>query len=107
MAALLLYLRRPQTIFFGAWLTRFCCFLYFLLIYVAFQVEGAFVMGVGYWTTEEVVHDRSTGELMNDRTWNYHVPQGTDIPQDFRIYFRKKSLGNDMILGAKGIDVDG
>ncbi|XP_052742075.1 xanthine dehydrogenase/oxidase-like [Bicyclus anynana] len=65
------------------------------------QVEGAFIMGVGYWTTEELVYDQCTGELLTDRSLNYHVPQGTDIPQDFRIYLRKKSYNSDLVFGSK------
>ncbi|CAH2090015.1 unnamed protein product [Euphydryas editha] len=65
------------------------------------QVEGAFIMGVGYWTTERLVYERSTGELLTNRTWDYWVPQARDIPQDFRIYFRKLSYSTEVILGAK------
>ncbi|KAL6263818.1 hypothetical protein P5V15_003901 [Pogonomyrmex californicus] len=38
------------------------------------QVEGAFVMGMGYWTSENLVYDPETGALMNNRTWvrNFH-----------------------------------
>lgn len=64
-------------------------------------MEGAFIMGVGYFTSEELVYNPNTGELLSDRTWNYFIPGGTDIPQDFRIYFRKKSYTNDAILGSK------
>ncbi|XP_045484577.1 xanthine dehydrogenase-like [Pieris rapae] len=64
------------------------------------QVEGAFIMGCGYWTTEELILSPA-GEMLTDRTWHYWVPQARDIPQDFRIYFRKKSFSNDYILGAK------
>ncbi|XP_023950417.2 uncharacterized protein LOC112054759 [Bicyclus anynana] len=66
------------------------------------QVEGAFIMGAGYWTSENLVYDPDTGELLTNRTWNYWVPQARDIPQDFRIYFRKRSFSNDIIIGAKG-----
>lgn len=33
------------------------------------QVEGAFVMGIGYWTSEDLVYDAKTGALVNTRTW--------------------------------------
>ncbi|KPI91000.1 Xanthine dehydrogenase [Papilio xuthus] len=65
------------------------------------QVEGAFVMGLGYWTSENLVYNPDTGELLTNRTWEYWVPQARDIPQDLRIYFRKKSYSNDAILGSK------
>ncbi|CAH2041771.1 unnamed protein product, partial [Iphiclides podalirius] len=65
------------------------------------QVEGAFVMGLGYWTSENLVYDTNSGELLTNRTWDYWVPQARDIPQDFRIYFRKKSYSTDAILGSK------
>lgn len=61
------------------------------------------MMGVGYSTCEELIHDPITGEVLTDRTWEYWVPQARDIPQDFRIYFKPKSYSTDLILGAKGI----
>jgi len=33
------------------------------------QIEGSFVMGAGYWTSEDIIYDAKTGMLMNDRTW--------------------------------------
>ncbi|CAH1637093.1 unnamed protein product [Spodoptera littoralis] len=65
------------------------------------QIEGAFIMGLGYWTSENMVYDHNTGELLTDRTWNYYVPLARDIPQDFRIYLRKKSYTSKIIFGSK------
>ncbi len=32
------------------------------------QVEGAFVMGMGYWLNEKLVYD-DVGNLLNNRSW--------------------------------------
>lgn len=39
------------------------------------QVEGALMMGIGYWTSEDLIYDPKTGMLTNPRTWvreNYY-----------------------------------
>uniref|UniRef100_A0A1B0GDN7 FAD-binding PCMH-type domain-containing protein n=1 Tax=Glossina morsitans morsitans TaxID=37546 RepID=A0A1B0GDN7_GLOMM len=49
------------------------------------QVEGAFIMCLGYWLTEQMLFDRQTGQLVTNRTWTYKPPGAKDIPIDFRI----------------------
>ncbi|XP_059486225.1 uncharacterized protein LOC132202920 isoform X2 [Neocloeon triangulifer] len=65
------------------------------------QMEGAFVMGMGYWLTEELIHEPQTGRLLNTRTWNYKVPGAKDIPADFRVHFRKNSKNPTGVLQSK------
>ncbi|KAJ2951443.1 hypothetical protein O0L34_g13596 [Tuta absoluta] len=65
------------------------------------QIEGAIVMGLGYWTSENLVYDQQTGKLLTDRTWNYKPPGIKDIPADMRIYFRRNALNPLGVLQSK------
>ncbi|XP_050091459.1 xanthine dehydrogenase/oxidase-like [Anopheles aquasalis] len=65
------------------------------------QIEGAFVMGLGYYLTEVLVYDPRNGALVNNRSWNYKVPGYADIPVDFRVSFLAKSVNEGGVLRAK------
>lgn len=66
------------------------------------QIEGAFVMGLGYWLTESLVYNRDSGELLTNRTWTYKPPGAKDIPLDFRVTFVRNSSNPFGVLRSKG-----
>ncbi|XP_052742308.1 aldehyde oxidase 1 [Bicyclus anynana] len=66
------------------------------------QIEGAFLMGIGYWTSENLVYDSSTGECVSDRSWYYWPPQACDIPQSSTLMFKPRGYSSEIVYGAKG-----
>ncbi len=48
------------------------------------QLEGAYVQGVGFATTEELIYD-DKGGLVTDNIWSYKPPCTKTIPLDFRV----------------------
>lgn len=50
------------------------------------QVEGAFVMGLGCFLSEDIIFDGQSGSILNDGTWEYKPPTTKDIPIDWRIH---------------------
>lgn len=48
------------------------------------QLEGGFVQGIGFATTEELVYDEH-GRLVTDNIWSYKPPCSKTIPIDFRV----------------------
>ncbi|MDP9138086.1 MAG: xanthine dehydrogenase molybdopterin binding subunit [Pseudomonadota bacterium] len=56
------------------------------------QIEGGFVQGVGWLTTEELVFDEN-GRLSTHAPSTYKIPTASDVPADFRVQLWK-SPGN-------------
>jgi xanthine dehydrogenase large subunit len=49
------------------------------------QIEGAFVQGMGWLTTEELYWDPASGALQSLAPTTYKVPAIHDVPRDFRV----------------------
>ena len=48
------------------------------------QIEGGFVQGMGWLTTEELVYDQQ-GRLRTHAPSTYKIPVASDVPADFRV----------------------
>ncbi|KAI9889226.1 MAG: hypothetical protein M1814_005675 [Vezdaea aestivalis] len=53
------------------------------------QIEGAFVQGVGLFTTEESLWHRASGQLFTRGPGTYKIPGFRDIPQVFNVSIAK------------------
>lgn len=68
------------------------------------QIEGGFVQGLGWLTSEELV-TAANGRLLTDAPSTYKIPTVGDVPVDFHValYQRKRAPGTDVIYGSKGV----
>lgn len=67
------------------------------------QIEGAFTMGLGYWLTEKLIFNNTSGELLTHNTWEYKPPASKDIPIDFRVSLLRNAPNPVGILGSKAV----
>ena len=67
------------------------------------QVEGAFVQGMGWLTTEELVFDEK-GQLRTHAPSTYKIPCASDVPEDFRVrLYESKGNREDTIYRSKAV----
>jgi xanthine dehydrogenase large subunit len=75
------------------------------------QIEGGFIQGMGWLTTEELVWD-SAGRLQTHAPSTYKIPTASDFPADFRVslfesggnrecaVYRSKAVGEPPLMLA-------
>ena len=74
------------------------------------QIEGGFVQGLGWLTTEELLWD-SSGKIISNGPANYKIPTAHDVPRDITIEFyeeenpvptvhRSKAVGEPPVMLA-------
>jgi xanthine dehydrogenase large subunit len=78
------------------------------------QIEGGFVQGAGWLTTEELVYD-SEGRLRTHAPSTYKIPTASDVPEDFRVklwdskgnkaatIYRSKAVGEPPVMLANSV----
>ncbi|CAI5973154.1 unnamed protein product [Closterium sp. NIES-65] len=65
------------------------------------QVEGAFVQGQGFFTTEEVLLEEATGKLLSDGTWAYKVPSFDTVPRQLNVSLLHGTANKQGVLSSK------
>jgi len=66
------------------------------------QVEGAFIQGMGWLTTEELVFD-AKGRLTTHAPATYKIPVASDAPPDFRTRLHMRPNPTDSIYRSKAV----
>jgi xanthine dehydrogenase large subunit len=66
------------------------------------QVEGGFIQGMGWLTTEELWWNKN-GKLMTHAPSTYKIPGVSDCPQDFRVKLFKNRNVADSIHRSKAV----
>jgi xanthine dehydrogenase large subunit len=66
------------------------------------QIEGGFVQGMGWLTTEELVWD-SSGRLSTHAPSTYKIPCASDVPGDFRVSLFPGSNREETVYHSKAI----
>jgi len=67
------------------------------------QIEGGFVQGMGWLTTEELVFD-AQGRLRTHAPSTYKIPCASDVPADFRVkIYESRGNREDTIYRSKAV----
>jgi xanthine dehydrogenase large subunit len=67
------------------------------------QVEGAFIQGMGWLTTEELVWHPKSGKLMTHAPSTYKIPTASDCPEDFRVKLFDNRNAEDTIYRSQAV----
>jgi xanthine dehydrogenase large subunit len=66
------------------------------------QIEGGFVQGMGWLTTEELVFD-ADGRLRTHAPSTYKIPVASDVPADFRVALYPNTNREETIYRSKAV----
>lgn len=66
------------------------------------QIEGGFVQGMGWLTTEELVFSKE-GHLLTHAPSTYKIPVASDVPADFRVALYPNSNREETVYRSKAV----
>ena len=67
------------------------------------QIEGAFIQGMGWLTSEELWWHPESGKLMTHAPSTYKIPTANDCPEDFRVRLFDNRNVEDTIHRSKAV----
>ena len=67
------------------------------------QIEGAFIQGMGWLTTEELVWHPTTGKLTTHAPSTYKIPTANDCPPVFNVKLYDSQNAEDSIHRSKAV----
>jgi xanthine dehydrogenase large subunit len=66
------------------------------------QIEGGFLQGVGWLTTEELLWDRD-GRVATGSASTYKLPSWSEVPDQFHVAFLPRATAPDVVSGSKAV----
>lgn len=66
------------------------------------QIEGGFVQGMGWLTTEELIWDKK-GKLASNSPANYKIPTAHDLPKQWRVKLFDRKNEEQTIYNSKAV----
>lgn len=66
------------------------------------QIEGAFIQGMGWLTTEELLWD-DQGKVISNSPANYKIPTAYDLPEQFNVELYDQPNREDTIYRSKAV----
>ena len=61
------------------------------------QIEGGFIQGIGWLTTEELCWDEAAGSLTHAPS-TYKIPTARDVPADFRVRIFERGANRELAV---------
>jgi len=66
------------------------------------QIEGGFIQGMGWLTTEELLWDNE-GKIISDSPANYKIPTAYDVPEQFNVALFDEPNHKDTVYRSKAV----
>lgn len=66
------------------------------------QIEGGFIQGMGWLTTEELLWN-DKGEIISNSPANYKIPTSADVPEIFNVELYQKANNEETVYQSKAV----